>query len=138
MSRKLWETDALVRQIEGYSRVFDDPPGPDKLAAKMRIGAAIRNAFADLNARLRAGEALPEVWDPVTRRQRREQFPMGDVTYVYPPGTVGPAPCAPNCVWIAPFAPVTACTRCHTIKYLRRGTVVPHFTVSGDDDDSQE
>lgn len=123
MTRRLFETDALVRQIVGYGRVFDAPPDADKLASKMRMGAVILESFRDLDARLRRGEPLPEVWDPVTRRERRHRYDMGEVLLVYPPGTVGPSPCV-ECVWISPGAAVTACTRCHTLKYLRRRLVV--------------
>lgn len=109
------ETDAILRRILGYGRVFDDPTED-----RVRMGVLILQGFRDLHTRLTTGEPLPEAWDSATRHAYRDRTFSGPVHYVYPPGSVGPAPCT-HCAWIDPRAPVTACMRCHTIRFGQRG-----------------
>jgi hypothetical protein len=111
------ETDAIVRRIAGYGRVFDDPPvGEDFLAVKMRMGALILEGFRELDKRLRSGEPLPEAWDPVTGYAYRVRTDYRTAKFIHAPGTAGG--CHSGCEWVDKHAPVTVCLRCHTIRFL--------------------
>lgn len=112
------ETDAIVRRMLGYSRVFEDPPderASDPEQVRVRMGWLLCGEFADLNRRLTAGEPLPEVWDIATRFRPRTRGNSPGWRYIYPPGQDGPTPSC-VCDWINPFADETACRRCHTIR----------------------
>lgn len=108
------ETDAIVRRILGYSRVFRDPVH-DPADTRVRMNTLMVTDFADLNARLTAGEPLPEVWDRAQLFRARARAVGGGWRFVYPPGKIIADSC-PSCDWIDRAARETACRRCHTIR----------------------
>lgn len=112
------ETDAILRRIWGYGRIFDDPPR-NPTETRLHVGALILGEIRDLHTLLQGGEFLPEVWDSAVGFKYRDREFNYPVVFVYAPGVVGPAPCSGNggCRWIDDRAPVTACTRCHTIRH---------------------
>lgn len=59
------ETDALVRLLRSYGRVYDDPPEQQHVTkdqCRLKMGYLMADAFRDLDKRLQAGESLPEAW----------------------------------------------------------------------------
>lgn len=119
------ETDAIVRRLRGYARVFADPVH-DPAGTRVRMEGLIVEGFLDLDKRLHAGEPIPEVWDGSMNHQYRERSILRSGRgvqyrweYTYPPGTCGPAGCAATnrpCDWISKRAAESACRRCHTIR----------------------
>lgn len=63
------ETDALLRLLRGYGRVYDDPPDQQHITkdqCRLKIGFLMASTLRDLDARLQAGESLPEAWVAVS------------------------------------------------------------------------
>lgn len=63
------ETDALLRLLRGYGRVYDDPPDQQHITkdqCRLKIGFLMVSTLRDLDARLQAGESLPEAWAAVS------------------------------------------------------------------------
>jgi len=118
------ETDALVRRLRGFVRVFNDPvpntrAGETAEESRLRMVVNVVEAFVDLDTRLCSGDPLPEAWDPVTAHERRDRVESFPWHYTFPPGTVGDARCVRwgrACKWIDARAKESACRRCHTIR----------------------
>lgn len=65
MPRRPRETDALVRLLRGYGRLYDDPPeqqGTTVAETRLRVGKLMADAFRELDGLLQAGESMPEAW----------------------------------------------------------------------------
>lgn len=63
------ETDALLRLLRGYGRVYDDPPEQQHITkdqCRLKIGYLMASTLRDLDERLQAGESLPEAWAAVS------------------------------------------------------------------------
>lgn len=123
------EADALLSQIRGYIRLWGDPPEQEGKSVEQTKAFAAElfiEAFKDLDKCLQVGDSLPEAWDPVTRYQLRDRaWGTSSYAYIYPPGSVGPAPCtlrSRGCRWLNPGADLTCCGRCHTIRIRKQGT----------------
>lgn len=119
------ETDALVRRLRGYARVYADPPTQETSTQEVRarMGGLIREGFLELDKRLQRGEPLPEVWDSMMLHMPRVRgVPPGSTgqwTYTFPPGQPAPGRCVSagrECDWIDGRAAESACRRCHTIR----------------------
>lgn len=108
------ETDAIVRRLLGYARVFADP-GEDFAGVRMRMEGLVVEGFHDLHKRLSAGEPVPEVWDPRMGHKYRLRVHAASYRYTYPPGRSAKDSCA-SCDWIDRVAAESACRRCHTIR----------------------
>jgi hypothetical protein len=109
------EADAILRRIWGYGRIFDDPD-TDPTDTRLRMGALILAEIRDLHKLLQAGEFPPEEWDSALGFKYRERATLFPMEYVYPPGSTGS--CVDRaCSWIDFRAPITACVRCHTLRY---------------------
>lgn len=125
------ETDALLRQLRGYIKLWTDPPldqqGTTVEETRDRAVQLFLESFAELDKRISRGELLPEAWDQYMRfTPRVRSWGPGEYVFVYPPGTVGPAPCslrskAHGCQWLNPGADNTCCSRCHTIRIRKYG-----------------
>lgn len=126
------ETDALLRQMRGYIRLWSDPPEQEHSTleqTRARAAQLFVSAFDELNERITRGELLPEAWDQYMQFQPRTRAwgPGGPYVYVYPPGVVGPSPCtlrsrSHGCQWLNPGADKTCCARCHTIRIRKDGS----------------
>lgn len=115
------DTDALLRQMEGFARLWADPPKQQSTTLEETSARAARlfiEAFGQLSESIRCGDPLPEAWDVVTGYEPRHRVNGPGYQYVYPPGRVGPSPCGlkGHCKWLNPGAEKTVCTRCHTIR----------------------
>lgn len=113
------ETDAIVRRLRGYARVFREPvSGRQHDSAEVqraRMVELVVDGFVDLDQRLRSGQPLPEVWDARMGYRYRERTHGGSYQYTYAPG-LGPDNTCASCDWISESARETACRRCHTIR----------------------
>lgn len=113
------ETDAIVRRLRGFARVFENPPDErvnDPEQVRVRMGWLICEGFVDLDRRLRSGEPLPEVWDVrVGFKYRERHHGASSYRYTYSPGCSVANVCH-VCDWIDPAAVESACRRCHTIR----------------------
>lgn len=59
------ETDALLRLLRGYGRVYDDPPDQQHITkdqCRLKVGYLMASTLRDLDERLKAGESAPEAW----------------------------------------------------------------------------
>lgn len=118
------ETDALLRQLRGYIRLWNDPPvqqGTSVEETKAHAALLFLEAFAELDRRVTRGELLPEAWDQALGFEARTRDWGQGYVYMYPPGCTGPAPCNARvrmngCEWLNPGADKTCCSRCHTIR----------------------
>lgn len=113
------ETDALVRQLRGYIRVFLDPPRPESRDLMAKLFAS---EFTTLDKLLCDGDPIPEEWDRKMRNKYRVRgYPKtGDHWFVYPPGH-DKAACQAGerphpCRWLNSSTTVSVCERCHTIR----------------------
>jgi hypothetical protein len=111
------ETDAILRRLLMYAKVYADPPVQEISMAETRhrMGELIREGLLDLDGRLRAGEPIPEVWDTRLGYKFRARHRAASYAYVCPPGRDLHDACH-ACDWIDPGAVESACRRCHTIR----------------------
>lgn len=125
MKHRDGETDAMVRQMRGYVRVFVEPvvnarSNDTVESGKIRMGQLLAETFTDLDVAIRDGAPLPEQWDEGMRFERRHR-PRShmDWTLTYPPGCTVGWSCedrGKHCQWLNPGSHVQVCSRCHTIR----------------------
>lgn len=116
-ARDRGETDAIVRRLRGYARVFQDPPrgGDPARIVRERMELLMCEGFLALDKRLRSGEPIPEVWDFRMGHMYRVRTTGADYRYTYPPGRDALDSCT-RCDWIDRQARESACRRCHVIR----------------------
>lgn len=119
------ETDALVRQLRGYIRVFLDPPRHESrkpTETRELMAKLFASEFTTLDKLLCDGDPIPEEWDrKMLNTYRTRKHPRkGDFWYVYPPGH-DEAACQAGqkkypCKWLNSNETLSVCQRCHTIR----------------------
>lgn len=117
------ESDASLRQIRGYIRVYKDPPG-DPEATRQRMAEQIVSEFESLDEGLCKGQEIPEEWDRGLSHAYRSRLHSFPYRYVHRPGWDGEStPCVAagkSCRWADAGKAVpmhlSVCMRCHTIR----------------------